>query len=104
MIVVEVMGRHAGWIAAYSGLAGGADAILVPERPYDIDEVCAHLKRRHDRGSKFSIVVVSEGAHPKDGDQLDTGQVDAFGTRAAGRRRSRAWSRRSRSGRASRRA
>ena len=47
MIVVEVMGRHAGWIAAYSGMAGGADAILVPERPFDIDDVCSHLRRRH---------------------------------------------------------
>ena len=64
VIVVEVMGRHVGWIAAYSGMAGGADAILVPERPFDIDEVCARLRRRHDRGGRFSIVVVSEGAHP----------------------------------------
>jgi ATP-dependent phosphofructokinase / diphosphate-dependent phosphofructokinase len=79
VIVVEVMGRHAGWIAAYSGLAGGADAILVPERPYDVEDVCAHLRRRHERGSNFSIVVVSEGAHPKDGAVSDTGQVDAFG-------------------------
>ena len=66
VIVVEVMGRHAGWIAAYSGMAGGADAILVPERPFDIDDVCAHLRRRHEQGSRFSIVVVSEGAHPLD--------------------------------------
>src|ERR671932_1022866 len=68
VIVVEVMGRHAGWIAVHSGLAGGADAILVPERPFDIDEVCAHLRRRHENGSSFSIVVVSEGATPVDGD------------------------------------
>jgi phosphofructokinase-like protein len=80
VIVVEVMGRHAGWIAAYSGLAGGADAILVPERPFDIDQVCAHLRRRHERGSRFSIVVVSEGAHPKDsGPASVAGQTDAFG-------------------------
>jgi phosphofructokinase-like protein len=79
VIVVEVMGRHAGWIAAYAGLAGGADAVLVPERPFDIEEVCAHLRRRHDKGSRFSIVVVSEGAHPADGDAASTGQVDAFG-------------------------
>ena len=80
VIVVEVMGRHAGWIAAYSGMAGGADAILVPERPYDIDEVCAHLRRRHDRGSRFSIVVVSEGAFPV-GEDPAAGDVetDAFG-------------------------
>src|SRR3954463_9308951 len=58
VMVCEVMGRHAGWIAAYSGLAGGADAILVPERPFDIDEVCEHIKHRHDNGATFSIVVV----------------------------------------------
>src|SRR5689334_16166231 len=68
VMVVEVMGRHAGWIATYSGLAGGADAILVPERPFDIDEVCAHLRRRHARGRTFSIVVVSEGAMPVGGE------------------------------------
>jgi ATP-dependent phosphofructokinase / diphosphate-dependent phosphofructokinase len=80
VIVVEVMGRHAGWIAAYSGIAGGADAILVPERPFDIDDVCAHLRRRHDQGSRFSIVVVSEGAHPVDQGLVSaTGELDAFG-------------------------
>ena len=68
VIVVEVMGRHAGWIAAYSGLAGGADVVLVPERPFDIDEVCERLRRRHAQGRNFSIVVVAEGATPKDGD------------------------------------
>jgi phosphofructokinase-like protein len=80
VIVVEVMGRHAGWIAAYSGMAGGADAILVPERPYDIDDVCDHLRRRHEQGSRFSIVVVSEGAHPADSGAAESSdQVDAFG-------------------------
>ncbi len=80
VIVVEVMGRHAGWIAAYCGLAGGADAILVPERPYDIEQVCDHLRRRHDSGRRFSIVVVSEGAHPFDaGEASSSGQTDAFG-------------------------
>ena len=67
VIVVEVMGRHAGWIAAYSGLAGGADVVLVPERPFDIEEVCDRLRRRHAQGRNFSIVVVAEGATPKDG-------------------------------------
>ena len=67
VIVVEVMGRHAGWIATHAGIAGGADAILVPERPFDIEEVCAHLRRRHDRGRSFSIVVVAEGATPREG-------------------------------------
>ena len=62
VIVVEVMGRHAGWIATYAGIAGGADAILVPEWPFDLEEVCAQLRRRHERGRTFSIVVVAEGA------------------------------------------
>ena len=80
VIIVEVMGRHAGWIAVYAGMAGGADAILVPERPYDIEEVCDHLRRRHGSGKNFSIVVVSEGAVPAEGDgPADTGQTDAFG-------------------------
>jgi 6-phosphofructokinase 1 len=65
VMVVEVMGRHAGWIATHAGIAGGADAILVPERPFDIEEVCAHLRRRHARGRSFSIVVVAEGAAPR---------------------------------------
>ena len=80
VIIVEVMGRHAGWIAVYAGMAGGADAILVPERPFDIEEVCERLRRRHDAGRNFSIVVVSEGAVPAGGDgPSDTGQTDAFG-------------------------
>jgi phosphofructokinase-like protein len=81
VIVVEVMGRHAGWIAAYSGIAGGGDVILVPERPFDIDEVCERIKRRHAGGRTFSIVVVSEGAMPKDGSGISTvgGETDAFG-------------------------
>ena len=81
VIVVEVMGRHAGWIAAYAGIAGGADVILVPERPFDVDEVCTRLKRRHGAGSTFSIVVVSEGAVPASGEaasSLHQG-TDAFG-------------------------
>jgi 6-phosphofructokinase 1 len=85
VIVVEVMGRHAGWIAAYAGMAGGADVILVPERPFSIDRVCEHVQRRHARGRTFSIVVVSEGAMPVDGDV--TGQesmTDAFGHQRLG--------------------
>jgi 6-phosphofructokinase 1 len=66
-MVVEVMGRHTGWIATHAGIAGGADAILVPERPFDIEQVVAHLRRRHERGRSFSIVVVAEGATPLDG-------------------------------------
>jgi 6-phosphofructokinase 1 len=80
VMIVEVMGRHAGWIAVYSGIAGGADVILIPERPFDIDEVCAHIRRRHANGSLFSIVVVSEGAVRKDGDLItEHQQTDAFG-------------------------
>jgi 6-phosphofructokinase 1 len=67
VMLLEVMGRHAGWIATHAGIAGGADAILVPERPFDIEQVCAHLKRRHERGRLFSIVVVAEGATPRTG-------------------------------------
>ena len=81
VIVVEVMGRHAGWIAAYAGLAGGADAILVPERPFDIEEVCDRLRARHGRGRTFSIVVVAEGATPLPGtmEVAPATQTDAFG-------------------------
>jgi ATP-dependent phosphofructokinase / diphosphate-dependent phosphofructokinase len=64
VMIVEVMGRHAGWIALHSGLAGGADVILIPERPFDIDEVVRLIRRRHSRGRFFSIVVVAEGATP----------------------------------------
>jgi ATP-dependent phosphofructokinase / diphosphate-dependent phosphofructokinase len=62
VIVVEVMGRDSGWIAIYSGVAGGADVILIPEQPFDIQEIAETIKRRHDRGRYFSIVVVAEGA------------------------------------------
>jgi 6-phosphofructokinase 1 len=61
-MVVEVMGRDAGWIALYSGIAGGADVILIPERPFDVDRVADSLRQRHERGRYFSIVVVAEGA------------------------------------------
>jgi ATP-dependent phosphofructokinase / diphosphate-dependent phosphofructokinase len=67
IMVCEVMGRHAGWIAAYAGLAGGAAEILVPEVPFDLDSLCHKLAARHDRGQFSSIVVVSEGALPNDG-------------------------------------
>jgi 6-phosphofructokinase 1 len=62
VMVVEVMGRHAGWIATYSGIAGGADVVLIPEKPIDLDDVCDLILRRHGRGKSFSIVVVAEGA------------------------------------------
>jgi len=67
IMVVEVMGRYAGWIALYSGVAGGADAILIPEIPFDISRVAARLRERDTLGAKFSIVVVAEGAFPKGG-------------------------------------
>ena len=76
VMVVEVMGRHAGWIATSAGLASGADMILVPERPFGIEEVCEHIRRRHrDSSRRFSIVVVAEGA---------TVAVDALQLAAAG--------------------
>ncbi|HXR28740.1 MAG TPA: 6-phosphofructokinase [Solirubrobacteraceae bacterium] len=82
VMVVEVMGRHAGWIATHAGIAGGADAVLVPERPFDIDQVVEHLRRRHARGPSFSIVVVAEGATAREGTlqtQGDATATDAFG-------------------------
>jgi phosphofructokinase-like protein len=80
VLVCEVMGRHAGWIATYAGIAGGAAVILVPEEPFDIDEVAALLKKRHEKGRYASIVVVAEGAVPKEGTMvLQSGEVDAFG-------------------------
>jgi phosphofructokinase-like protein len=82
VMVLEVMGRHAGFIAAHAGMAGGGDVILVPERPFDIEQVCDHIRRRHANGRTFSIVVVSEGATPKEGTLTtsgDAGKLDAFG-------------------------
>ena len=80
VMVVEVMGRHAGWIATYSGMAGGADIILIPEEPFDIEEICDRLKHRHQHGANFSIVVAAEGATPKEGTmELQTGEIDDFG-------------------------
>jgi 6-phosphofructokinase 1 len=61
VMVVEVMGRHTGWIAVMSGIAGGADVILIPEHPLTVEEACDDIRRRHERGKDFSIVVVSEG-------------------------------------------
>ena len=61
-MVIEVMGRHSGWIALYAGLAGGADMILIPEQKYTIQEIVSTIRKRHERGKDFSIVVVAEGA------------------------------------------
>jgi phosphofructokinase-like protein len=80
VMVVEVMGRHSGWIATHAGIAGGATVILIPEQPFDIDEVCDILRRRHDRGRYASIVVVAEGAEPAPGTfPLADKQYDKFG-------------------------
>lgn len=85
VMVVEVMGRHVGWIATYSGIAGGADAILVPEVPFDIDQICEGIKRRHARGTRFSIIVVAEGAEPKEGTMKKINyEVDEYGHQRLG--------------------
>jgi ATP-dependent phosphofructokinase / diphosphate-dependent phosphofructokinase len=67
VMVIEVMGRNAGWIALYAAMTGGADMLLIPEQPFDIDEACSHLRHRHMNVSSFSIVVVAEGAEPVEG-------------------------------------
>src|SRR6266436_925671 len=84
VIVVEVMGRDAGWIAMYAGIAGGADVILVPERPINLDAVCSTIKQQNDRGRLYSIVVVAEGAKVAaagsgEANVLAAGGVDEFG-------------------------
>jgi len=84
VMVVEVMGRHTGWIAVMSGIAGGADVILIPERPVDIEEVGSEIRRRHARGKNFSIVVVSEGCDLPGAE--DKGEVDQFGHRLLAKR------------------
>jgi 6-phosphofructokinase 1 len=74
------MGRHSGWIATHAGIAGGATVVLIPERPFDIDEVCERIMRRHQRGRFASIVVVAEGALPKEGTiQVADREIDRFG-------------------------
>src|SRR3954447_1883969 len=80
VLVLEVMGRHAGWIALHSGIAGGADVILIPERPVDLDDVCTTIRQRHNRGGRFfSIVVVAEGALLADGPESMGRETDEFG-------------------------
>jgi ATP-dependent phosphofructokinase / diphosphate-dependent phosphofructokinase len=81
VIIVEVMGRNSGWIAIYAGMAGGADVILIPERPFDIDEVSEILKHRHARGRYFSIIVVAEGCKPNSssGFVTESDKMDEFG-------------------------
>ncbi|HVL82035.1 MAG TPA: ATP-dependent 6-phosphofructokinase [Actinomycetota bacterium] len=80
VMVVEIMGRHAGWIATYAGIAGGADIVLIPERPFDIDQVAKSIRKRTSRGRTFSIVVVAEGAVPAEGTLVTQGaETDEFG-------------------------
>ncbi len=84
VMVVELMGRYAGWIALYSGLSGGADVILIPEIPFDMEMVCEKIRSREAAGRRFSIVVVAEGARPKDGsielvERRGVGRVDRLG-------------------------
>jgi 6-phosphofructokinase 1 len=80
VMILEVMGRYTGWIALEAGLAGGADAILIPEKPFEIKEVCKYIKRRQKRGRNFSIIVVAEGAKPKGGEEtVYSESVDEFG-------------------------
>ena len=78
-LIVEVMGRHVGWIAMHAGMAGGANIILIPERPFDLDKVAAYVEHRFQ--TRYApIVVVSEGAHPANEDlSTSSGQLDAFG-------------------------
>jgi ATP-dependent phosphofructokinase / diphosphate-dependent phosphofructokinase len=92
VMVVEVMGRHAGWIALSCGLAGGADVVLVPEQPFDVEAICARLEHRHARGAGFSIVVAAEGAVPRAGtmatqdaelDEFDHPRLGGIGGRLA---------------------
>ena len=80
VIILEVMGRYTGWIALEAGLAGGADVILIPEKPFDVEEVCDSIKKRQERGRNFSLIVVAEGAKPKGGVEIVWSEtLDEFG-------------------------
>jgi ATP-dependent phosphofructokinase / diphosphate-dependent phosphofructokinase len=79
VFVIEVMGREAGWIAAYSGIAAGANLTIVPEERIDVEKVVSFVKARHERGEKATIIVVSEGASLKELREADHGKVDEFG-------------------------
>ena len=80
VMILEVMGRYTGWIAIAAGIAGGADAILIPEKPFSIDEICKYIKCRQDRGRNFSLIVVAEGTKPEGGKEVLYGEnVDEFG-------------------------
>jgi phosphofructokinase-like protein len=80
VMILEVMGRYTGWIAIAAGIAGGADAILIPEKPFSVAEICKYIRGRQERGRNFSLVVVAEGAKPEGGNEVLYGQtVDDFG-------------------------
>lgn len=80
VMILEVMGRYTGWIALYAGLAGGADAILIPEIPFKVEEVCEVIERRQKRGRNFSLIVAAEGAKPEGGEEIIySSRVDEFG-------------------------
>jgi len=85
VMIVEVMGRHAGWIAVTSGIAGGAEVVLTPEEPFDIEKAVRYLKHRHRAHASFSIVVVAEGAVPAEGTAMHyETEVGKFGEIVAG--------------------
>ncbi len=80
VMIVEVMGRHVGWIALHAGMAGGAHYIVIPEVPFDIADICKAMERRFQMGEKYGIIVVAEGALPKEGTmEFNEGGVDQFG-------------------------
>ena len=79
VIVVEVMGRTKGWIATYAGISGGADAVLIPEYPYDLKDIAKTIRKRHRAGHSYSIVVVAEGVEPPEGYEPLVMKKDAFG-------------------------
>lgn len=84
IMLVEVMGRTKGWIATYAGIAGGADAILIPEVPYDLSEVAEVIRARHRHGHSYSVVVVAEGIEPPASDTPESAELDAFGFKRLG--------------------
>jgi 6-phosphofructokinase 1 len=80
VLLVEIMGRHAGWLTLHAGIAGGAHCILIPEEPYDVNDICKIIKRREQQGKEYTIIAVSEGAIPKEGSMsLQAQEKDAFG-------------------------
>jgi ATP-dependent phosphofructokinase / diphosphate-dependent phosphofructokinase len=79
VFVVEVMGREAGWVAAYAGIAAGANLVIVPEEPFDINEVTSFVKKRHEKGDRATVIVISEGATLKNMQGVDQKKIDEFG-------------------------